>query len=237
MTHSNNLEPNNPDHDVVIELLPWYVNGTLNSAEQARVDRHLGSCAECRQELLLYRQLDRQRSAGRHAADWQPSPAGFANILKGIDALESGNDTRLSSEKTPGRLATFSTWLKETPRPVFWFMSLETLALTALVLLVIVRLPPPPEEHLFQTLSNERPPVNASLPRLSIVFAEDITEREIRGLLQSQHGQLVQGPSMLGVYTLQLAAASEHKLQQAMNQLRSHPKVKLVEAVGGEGRQ
>lgn len=237
MTHSNNLEPNNPDHDVVIELLPWYVNGTLNPDEQVRVDRHLGTCAECRQELLLYRQLDGRHSTSRHAPDWRPTPAGFANILKGIDALESANDTRVSPVKMPGRLATLSTWFKETPRPVFWFMSLETLALTALVLLVIGRLPPPPEEPLFQTLSNERPPVNTSLPRLSIVFAEDITEREIRELLQAQRGQLVQGPSMLGVYTLQLAAGGEHALQQAMNQLRSHPKVKLVEAVSGGGRQ
>jgi len=231
---------NKPDHDVVIELLPWYVNGTLNSAEQARVDRHLGACSECRQALLFYRQLDRQRSTSRPASDWQPSAAGFANILKDIDALESAGDIngiKASRLTMPGRLAKLSTWFKQTPRPVFWFMTLETLTLAALMLVVIGRLPVPPEPQLFQTLSNKRPPINAGLPRLSIVFSEDITEREIRGLLQAQHGQLVQGPSMLGVYTLQLAAGGERELQQAMTQLRSHPKVKLVEAVNGGARQ
>lgn len=232
MTHSNNAE-----HDVVIELLPWYVNGTLNSVEQARVAQHLPSCSECRQELVHYRQLDSLRSVSNHAQTWQPSPARFASILQGIDALESTTGATASPAKMPGRFAKLSAWLKTTPRPVFWFMSLETIALAALVLLVVGRPPQQPGEQLFQTLSNDRPPVSATLPRLYIVFAEDITEREIRALLQAQQGQLVQGPSMLGVYTVQLASGGDRERQQAIINLRTHPKVKLVEAISGAGLQ
>ena len=38
-------------HDSLIELLPWYVNGTLSGDEHRAVEEHLGSCAECREDV------------------------------------------------------------------------------------------------------------------------------------------------------------------------------------------
>lgn len=35
------------------DLLPWYVNDTLDGEERARVERHLAGCAHCRAELEL----------------------------------------------------------------------------------------------------------------------------------------------------------------------------------------
>lgn len=37
--------------DAANDLLPWYLNGTLDSTERAVVEAHLGGCAVCRQEL------------------------------------------------------------------------------------------------------------------------------------------------------------------------------------------
>ncbi|HKI75123.1 MAG TPA: zf-HC2 domain-containing protein, partial [Pseudomonadales bacterium] len=42
-------------HAEVQELLPWFVNGSLNEGEQSMVDTHLEECGECRvtvQELV-----------------------------------------------------------------------------------------------------------------------------------------------------------------------------------------
>ncbi len=39
------------DTQKAIELLPWYLNGTLDSDEQSEVERHLASSEECRQAL------------------------------------------------------------------------------------------------------------------------------------------------------------------------------------------
>ncbi len=38
-------------HEAIQELLPWYLNDTLEADEHERVERHLQSCAECRDEL------------------------------------------------------------------------------------------------------------------------------------------------------------------------------------------
>ena len=44
-------------HDEAEELLPWYANGQLDATDRAKVDAHLSSCAHCRQQLVLDRQL------------------------------------------------------------------------------------------------------------------------------------------------------------------------------------
>ena len=229
MNHLNNAE-----HAVVVELLPWYVKGTLNPEDHVRVNQHLSNCPECQQEIVLYRQLNSADLTISRTPTWKPTPAQFSNILQSIDALESKIGTTAVQSNTPGRNPKLSALFKATPSPVFWFMSLETIALAALVLLVVARLPQQqPGEQLFKTLSNEHPAVSETLPRLSIVFAENITEREIRALLQAQHAQLVQGPSMLGVYTVELASDRANELQQAIANLRTNPKVKLVEGIDG----
>lgn len=38
-------------HEAIQELLPWYLNDTLEADERTDVERHLQSCAECRDEL------------------------------------------------------------------------------------------------------------------------------------------------------------------------------------------
>ena len=44
-------------HKVVDVLLPWFVNGTLESEERALVERHLDHCKRCRREVEWLREL------------------------------------------------------------------------------------------------------------------------------------------------------------------------------------
>src|SRR5205085_9113021 len=44
-------------HREAIEVLPWYVNATLEAGERRAVEEHLKDCAECRQEVLELRAI------------------------------------------------------------------------------------------------------------------------------------------------------------------------------------
>ncbi|MFQ5796870.1 MAG: zf-HC2 domain-containing protein [Candidatus Bipolaricaulia bacterium] len=46
-----------PGHREIVELLPWYANGTLTEQEHERVEAHLAGCEACRNELEILRGL------------------------------------------------------------------------------------------------------------------------------------------------------------------------------------
>jgi len=49
----------NTIHEDVDGLLPWYVNGTLSTAEREYVETHVSGCTECADELAELRQIAR----------------------------------------------------------------------------------------------------------------------------------------------------------------------------------
>lgn len=46
-------------HDAVTELLPWYVNDTLDDAERSLVREHIGICGDCREDVELLSRVER----------------------------------------------------------------------------------------------------------------------------------------------------------------------------------
>lgn len=46
------------DHKDAFELLPWYVNGTLQEGDDAAVAEHLKACKQCRQEAETLHKLE-----------------------------------------------------------------------------------------------------------------------------------------------------------------------------------
>ena len=46
-----------PAHQAAEELLPWFVNGTLDGDDLALVEQHLGECARCQHEIDSLREL------------------------------------------------------------------------------------------------------------------------------------------------------------------------------------
>ena len=56
-TEGQVLRLDSATHRVVDVLLPWFVNGTLESEERALVERHLDHCKRCRREVEWLREL------------------------------------------------------------------------------------------------------------------------------------------------------------------------------------
>jgi hypothetical protein len=227
------------EHEHVLKLLPWYSEGTLTPDQSARTEKHLEICPVCRVALERDRFL-RTTFAARGATDaWQPSEAHFERLRAVIDVAEQEN-LRVQPSKKAWKwrfgLDVLRTWLGNVPTALRWALGVETLVLMALMLaLAIPRLPETVGEgQAFKTLSSvAKSPASARGPRLHVVFAGDMTETEIHSLLQAIHGQLVEGPSAVGAYTVELPAvdAESEALDQAVKTLRANAKVWLAEPV------
>ncbi len=64
-----------PPHDEAEELLPWYATGQLDAADRARVERHLYSCAACRKQVGVERQLIDEFQAMTPEVEFRLGPA------------------------------------------------------------------------------------------------------------------------------------------------------------------
>ena len=65
MLSSDTQAPSNNEHQKVWTLLPWSVNQSLDSIEQAFVNRHVKTCITCRIELNQQQQVfDKIQQAG-----------------------------------------------------------------------------------------------------------------------------------------------------------------------------
>jgi anti-sigma factor RsiW len=199
-------------HQRVAELIPWYVNGSLEPGERELAARHLAECAACRAEVER-----EQRLAAACREVEPPAPA-----------LHGAQVERLLARLPPSRWA-------DLPR---WARRLLAAQAAALVLLVAgaAALWRQRAEPVFRTLSAPvaAQPAAAGAARLRVVFAETATEAEIRRLLGGVRGELVGGPSPLGVYTVALPSDGE-PIAVVLAHLRAQPQVRFAEPVTGSG--
>jgi anti-sigma factor RsiW len=200
------------EHQRASELLPWYVNATLAGPEAAAVQRHLDACAECQKEVA---DLQAMMTADDEEAGWRPSPAHFARVMARVDARSQPFWQRAAA------------WMREAPRPMRIAFALQAAVAFALVAGLSLEGP-----RIYQTLS--RPQVAAAAhARLHVVFAPDITEREMRGLLQGEHAVIVGGPSADGIYTVELSTpiADDEDARKIAQRIAKGPKVRFAAPV------
>lgn len=212
-------------HRRVAELLPWYLNGTLDEAERAVVEEHLAGCDRCRAGLPAERDLA-EAVAGTGVVAPSPHPVQLARLMARIDAEE-----RRRRPQPGRRLAALA---RATPRPVRWLVAAQ-LAAVLLLAVTLARPLAPEAPALFHTLSDAAAAPAAA--RLSVVFAPGASERQMRDVLAAVRGQIVGGPSPLGVYTVAVppVEAAGEPLAVVLDHLRSRPEVAFAEPVAGGG--
>lgn len=221
------MTPNDPQrhHESVWELLPWYANGTLSAREAALVEDHLPQCVACQQELKQCGSLAAvAKSTSVEKEDvWTPSPRHFAEVLSRVEAAHAGATGDWRS------LAKLRSWFLATPSPMRWGFALQGALIVALTSALIVQTAMTPPQ-LYETLSRESQQAGSDRARLRMVFADDITGKELGDLLRDIEATMVAGPSPQGVYTVEISlAASEHERAKAVQARASaHPKVRFV---------
>jgi putative zinc finger protein len=230
-------------HDSVWLLLPWYANGTLETAERLLVEDHLAGCPSCHEEVARCNGL---AAALRDRPEIAPSPhpLQLARLMERLDATEAGDATdagdasdavnavnavnasgagEASSATEASKAADAGARVRKrdasllggTPRLVRWALAGQ---LAAMILLATALAFGParrqPAGAVYRTLSEPSAPAaslpatsaTAAAPQIRVVFVEAATAKQMREVLLSTRGRLVDGPSPLGAYTLELPA-------------------------------
>ena len=219
------------EHEILIDSLPAYRRGQLDTAATDAVAAHLQQCVACRAELQLVDELQyyfkRKFAAEELSQQWLqaqrikqrelPPPLAHAAFDR---AREQANFDKLWQriEQLPAAPTT-----KPTKR----------LLLAAAMLVIAVGISLQFGISLqrgllqpnFRTLANtgEVVPCDA----LRVRFVDNLAASDLQYLLRAIDAQIIAGPSPHGVYTVR----AQQTTTAAAQRLRMHPAVLLVEPV------
>lgn len=157
------------------KLLPWYVNGTLDDEERARVEAYLAKSTTAADEVELLRRLRAQVKADQ--PEQTPGELGLRRLQQQVS-----RERRATLATSPGwwRPAAIAATLVIVVQGAVLFQSLPEGGVTPAGL-------PRAEGTVVQ-----------------VTFAGEATEEQIRAALQAVNGTFIGGPGALGVYSIRL---------------------------------
>ncbi|MEQ1620838.1 MAG: zf-HC2 domain-containing protein [Methylococcales bacterium] len=244
-------------HEHASMKLPDFMAGKLNTAERLAVEQHLKTCDLCLTEWSESQVLKGAFRVRKEHSLWQPPPDHFNQLLERLviaeaptqkasaviqDSLTQAAKINASAASNPGKskigryhsgIIALIANLSELPLYLRCLLVLESIVLATVCLIFV---PSDPENltyggALYETLTTtSNVGVEAHNLRISLTFAETMTELEIRNLLKSTNAQLVSGPSDLGVYSIMLPASQASKVQidKVLAAYRNNPKVRVL---------
>jgi len=199
-----------PVHQEVAELLPWFANGTLVDPERANVNRHVSECIACWRGLEDLRAL---QSAIRNDDVDSAATHAFARLKARIEQ-DKPKFPRNHLHRLAFRWNTSEVWVR----------SLLIAQFATLVFVAIAYLSHPTPQY-YHTLAA---PTGKPHGELVVIFHTTGSEREIRDVLLRMHAGIVDGPSAEGAYTLKVREGTG---QNILSQLRQQSIVEFCEPV------
>jgi hypothetical protein len=193
-------------HAEALELLPWYVNGTLSEAEHAGVERHIRGCLPCRvalQEQCHLAALLKQQPTVPLSAE-----GGFERLLAEIDARRRPQRDGLGWRAPRlGRLVPF-TALAASLALAAWLVTLGT------------------DSSRDATFVTATQPGNGAV-EIDVVFAAGVSEADKSALIREIGGVAGQ-PSSVGRYRVHLTDASTDRAAEIIARLRADARVRFA---------
>lgn len=228
MLSSNIKVPTNDEHRKIWELLPWYINHSLDPAEQDMVMKHIKTCITCRIELNQQQQIFEKMQQTDLLQ--QVSQASFAQLKKRIEdqpklTVVAKND---ETEKQPKQFSHhFLVFAKYTALAA-------SLLLLALPLMLDSLVDKPELRDDYRTLANSVAGEQKN-NMIRIVFADQSDAEQIQAILDNVSGHIVRGPSQNGVYEVQIGnqQTSSEEARDAVSNLRKNSLVIFAELAHG----
>lgn len=210
------LRFDDPEHEAVEALLPWFVNGTLDVDECSLVERHLKDCTRCQHEADSLRELKTAYGESGMVPD----------AAQSLRRLRRKLDKPRARRLLP-RLFDLTRFGRQSWLWVQWVVAGELAVILVLGMLLVFSGRP---TTLYQTLGA------ADVPRhvagsLVVVFDPRITEEELRRIVQTAGARIVDGPTGAGAYVLELPAEGQ---TAALDALRSERAVLLAQRLTPE---
>jgi len=196
-------------HEQAQQLLPWYVNGTLEADESAMVEAHLVECAECRADLAAERVMAREVAA----------------LPLDVEHAWSMLSDRIDAAGPPRRLAEPVPFLRRKVA-IGWALG-GPLAAAAAVAFAVAVVPgaPSPAGETYRALGSAP---TAAPGNALVMFKPDARDVDLRSALTKAGARVVDGPTASGAYVVRIAPASR---AQALDDLRSMPQIVLAEPI------
>jgi hypothetical protein len=199
----------------LLELLPWYLNGSLDATEREQVDALLLRSGEAREALQALRELaaavrqDEQETNLRQPA---PGELGWARLQRS-----------LREEAAP------------IPRRDWWKPGLAVAAALVVALQVGILARPAAIDSDWRLQSGGAPQqLQSGGYRLQLRFVEHAQWQQIRGLLLEIDGLLIDGPSALGLVQVHVPTDPRFADGKALLLwMQQQPVVQHVALVGG----
>lgn len=188
-----NPTSNNPysDHQDIALLLPWYVNQSLQGAEQNKVEQHLKVCLTCRRELVNLKLL---AAAVQHEGALDTAAQASFSLLKKRLHGPSGYQAPLQHIHTAKRRARW-----RLPKPALALAAVVLLSLLMPRVMDVARYPASD----FRTLSNGETQLDTP-NSIKIIFTPETDSQHINTLLTAIHGHIIDGPNEQRLYTISL---------------------------------
>ncbi len=165
------------NHGELQRLLPWYVTGRLEAAEQAQVEAHLAECEECQEEIRF------ERALAEHVKDL---PLDTDVSWRRMERL-----IKAEPKRRAGGLAAGAAWGG-------W-----AVAACALITVGVMALPhgSPGRYHALGA------PQAVTPGNMVVIFRPETTERDVRAELKAVNARIVDGPTGADAYVLQTPPA------------------------------
>lgn len=173
-------------------LLPFYVNGSLDNADKARVEQALAADEALRQELAFIEALQKQV---QDYPEQSPGEFGLKRLQRSIkhqqqQKTEHENEQRTKQSKKGWQFA----------------------AIAASLMLVFQTVTTVQQQDDYMAAGGDNA-VQHYTDTISVTFVGSATEQQIRLLLIEYEVLIIDGPSALGVYRLAITSNPEQTIQ------------------------